>query len=82
MELANITKARLVEAQNNGYTAIITKYNSNPLDPIWIFEKVKKDQLFQFSEKLNETFQLCYPISEAIETVEEYPFIGKVKLPD
>lgn len=82
MELANITKARLVEAQNNGYTAIITKYNSNPLDPVWIFEKVKKDQLFQFSEKLNETFQLCYPISEAIETVEEYPFIGKLKLPD
>lgn len=82
MELANITKQRLVEAQNNGYTAIITKYNSNPLNPIWMFEKVKKDQLFEFSEKLNDTFQLCYPIAEAIETVEEYPFIGKLILPD
>jgi hypothetical protein len=82
MELANITKERLVAAQKNGYTAIVTKYNSNPLDPIWFFEKVKKDQFFQFSEKLNDTFQLCYAISEAIETVEEYPFIGKVTLPD
>ncbi|AIM39079.1 hypothetical protein ACFX5U_20605 [Sphingobacterium sp. SG20118] len=82
MELANITKQRLVEAQKNGYTAIITKYNSNPLEPVWIFEKVKKEKLFQFSEELNDTFQLCYPISEAIETVDEYPFIGKVKLPD
>lgn len=82
MELANITKERLVEAQKNGYTAIITKYNSNPLDPIWIFEKVKKEQFFQFSEKLNDSYQLFYPIAEAIETVEEYPFIGKVTLPD
>lgn len=82
MELANITKERLVEAQKNGYTAIITKYNSNPLDPIWIFEKVKKEQFFQFSENLEVTYQLCYQISEAIDTVEEYPFIGKVTLPD
>lgn len=50
MELANITKARLVEAQNNGYTAIITKYNSNPLDPIWIFEKVKKINFSNFQK--------------------------------
>lgn len=80
MELANITKQRLLDAQNKGYTAIITTYNSNPLDPIWTFEKVKRERLKQYSEELTDTFQLCYPISEAIKTIDEYAFIGKVKL--
>ncbi len=82
MELANITKQRLLDAQNKGYTAIITTYNSNPLDPIWTFEKVKREQLKKFSEDLTDTFQLCYSIAEAIKTIDEYDFIGKVKLLD
>lgn len=82
MGLENITKQRLLDAQNHGYTAIITKQNSNPLDPIWIFQKVKETELKQLSKKLNDTYQLGYSISEAIKTIDEYAFIGKVSLPD
>lgn len=82
MGLENITKRTLLDAQNHGYTAIITKQNSNPLDPVWIFQKVKESELKHLSDKLNETYQLGYSISEAIKTIDEYAFIGKVSLTD
>lgn len=82
MGLENITKRRLLDAQNHGYTAIITKQDSSPLDPIWIFQKVKESELKHLSKKLDATYQLGYSISEAIKTIDEYAFIGKVSLPD
>ncbi len=82
MGLENITKQRLLDAQNHGYTAIITKQDSSPLDPVWIFQKVKEDELKNLSKKLHATYQLGYSISEAIKTIDEYAFIGKVSLPD
>jgi len=80
MELVKVTKEVLEDAQSKGYTAIVTQHNSNPLEPIWIFEKVKEDKLSQFEEDLHSSFQVCYAIADALKTIDEHPFIGKVNL--
>ncbi|MEH6307191.1 hypothetical protein RYH73_16205 [Olivibacter sp. CPCC 100613] len=80
MKLANITKEGLREAQNKGHTVLVTQYDSDPLEPIWIFEKVEEAQIPAYAEELHKTYQLCYAISEAVETIDAYPFIGKVYL--
>ncbi|MFD1770407.1 hypothetical protein [Sphingobacterium suaedae] len=82
MDLARITKDRLKEAQRNGYTAIITTFNADPLKPTWIFEKIEKEDFPQVKRELEQTYQLCYSITEALETIDDYPFIGMVNLPN
>lgn len=80
MKIVDITKERLLNAQKDGYTVLITKFNSDPLYPTWIFEKIEKEKIESNKQKLNENYQLCYSIREAINTIDSRPFIGKLQL--
>jgi len=62
MKIVDITKDTLISAQKEGFTVLITKFNSDPLNPTWIVDKVEKDKI------------------EAILTVDNRPFIGKLQL--
>ncbi|MDF2476363.1 MAG: hypothetical protein K0Q53_1799 [Massilibacillus sp.] len=80
MKLVDITKDTLINAQNQGYTVLITKFNSDPLYPTWIVDNIEKDKIEFNKKKLNENYQLCYSIKEAINTIDSRPFIGKLQL--
>ena len=80
MKLVDITKERLKDAQNDGYTVLITKFNSDPLYPTWIFDKIADEKIESNKKILNENYQLCYSIREAINTIDKRPFIGKIQL--
>lgn len=80
MKIVEITKDTLISAQREGYTVLITKFNSDPLNPIWIFDKVEKEKIESSKERLSESYQLCYSIKEAINTIDSHAFIGKLQL--
>ncbi|WP_293880379.1 hypothetical protein [Sphingobacterium sp. UBA1498] len=80
MKIVDITKDTLISAQKEGFTVLITKFNSDPLNPTWIFDKVEKDKIESSKKILSENYQLCYSIKEAIMTVDSRPFIGKLQL--
>ncbi|MDQ1151070.1 MULTISPECIES: hypothetical protein [Sphingobacterium] len=80
MKIVDITKDTLISAQKEGFTVLITKFNSDPLNPTWIVDKVEKDKIESSKKILSENYQLCYSIKEAIMTVDSRPFIGKLQL--
>ncbi|MDM1296302.1 hypothetical protein HX021_18615 [Sphingobacterium sp. N143] len=80
MKIVEITKERLQDAQKDGYTVLITKLNSDPLSPIWVFDKIEQEKIERNKEMLHENYQLCYSIKEAINTIDNRPFIGKLQL--
>ncbi len=80
MKIVDITKETLITAQNQGYTVLITKFNSDPLNPTWVMDKIEKDKIESNKKRLSENYQLCYSIKEAINTIDSRPFIGKLQL--
>jgi len=80
MKIVEITKERLMDAQKDGYTVLITKLNSDPLSPTWIFDKIENEKIERNKKELHENYQLCYSIKEAIRTIDNYPFIGRLQL--
>jgi len=75
MKIVDITKDTLISAQKEGFTVLITKFNSDPLNPTWIVDKVEASK-----KALSENYQLCYSLKEAILTIDNRPFIGKLQL--
>ncbi|WP_411973716.1 hypothetical protein ACLCDV_11145 [Sphingobacterium sp. Lzh-3] len=80
MKIVDITKDTLISAQKEGFTVLITKFNSDPLNPTWIVDKVEKDKIEANKKTLSESYQLCYSLNEAILTIDNRPFIGKLQL--
>jgi len=80
MKTVDITKDTLISAQKEGFTVLITKFNSDPLNPTWIVDKVENSKIESSKKMLSENYQLCYSIKEAIMTIDSSPFIGKLQL--
>jgi len=80
MKIVDITKDTLISAQKEGFTVLITKFNSDPLNPTWIVDKVESNKIESSKKILGENYQLCYSIKEAITTIDSRPFIGKLQL--
>ncbi|SJN47689.1 hypothetical protein [Sphingobacterium sp. JB170] len=80
MIFVEITKDKLISAKANGFNAIVTSLNSDPINPIWFFEKVPTGKFQKYQDEIANRYQICYPLSEAIETIDELPFIGKLKI--
>ncbi|NQD70811.1 hypothetical protein HP439_08790 [Sphingobacterium shayense] len=80
MKFVEITKDKLISAKADGFNAIVTSLNSDPFNPTWFFEKVPVGKFQKFQDEIANHYQICYQISEAIETIDESPFIGKLKI--
>ena len=80
MIFVEVTKDKLISAKASGYNAIVTSLNSDPFNPIWFFEKVPAGKFQKYQDEIANQYQICYSLSDAIETIDDSPFIGKLKI--
>ncbi len=80
MKFVEITKDKLLSAKADGFNAIVTSLNSDPINPIWFFEKVPVGKFQKYQNDIAAQYQICYALSEAIATIDDSPFIGKLRI--